>query len=191
MGWDASGTEVGKNLVREAAKKLKNGKIYLGLPDFRSFGQKFNVITMWHVLEHVTNLKELLSFISANLDKNGVLIIEVPHSKSVNLRFFRDQWTLLLSPEHLHFWSVKSLGILLNKYNLEIKVSEYPSHFPFIFFSSLIKSNKKFLILTPLVLLLSVFISIISSLFKMNDIVRVYAVFAKKDLKDKEIRIND
>jgi 2-polyprenyl-3-methyl-5-hydroxy-6-metoxy-1,4-benzoquinol methylase len=175
-GWDAYGLELGDNLVELAERKVGKGKIFQGYLDKTDFRRaKFDIITIWQVLEHISDLKKTFLKINGILSDKGVLVIEVPHAKSLNLAIFKKNWTLLIPPQHLHLWSKRSFEKLLNNYHLIIKKIEYPVDFPFIFFSSLSKKNRRAIYFFPLLLPLSVILAKIFSILDRGDIVRIYA----------------
>ncbi len=64
----------------------------------------FDVITMWHVLEHLDSPVDTLSKLRALLNPGGVLVISVPNYGSWQSRFFKGRWFHLDPPRHLlHF----------------------------------------------------------------------------------------
>ncbi|RKY83677.1 class I SAM-dependent methyltransferase, partial [candidate division KSB1 bacterium] len=52
----------------------------------------FDLVMMWHVLEHIENPVLYLKEISRILKENGKLIIEVPNLDSLNFRIFKEKW---------------------------------------------------------------------------------------------------
>lgn len=175
-GWDVYGLEPGDNLVNMSERKIGKGRVYKGYLETVNFrNMKFDVIAMWQVLEHIPNVEKSFKKINQVLHTKGILIIEVPHSGSLNLNFFKKNWTLLLTPQHIHFWSSQALEKLLGKNGYEIDRVEYPIHFPFVFFSSLVKSRKNLIYLAPILLPLSLIVSFLFTLLKKGDLIRVYA----------------
>lgn len=79
-----------------------------------------DVITMWHVLEHVYNLEERLNSIDRILKKDGVLIIAVPNPKSYDAEFYEQFWAAWDVPRHLYHFTQNSLSKLIAKFNFEI-----------------------------------------------------------------------
>ena len=66
--------------------------------------QKFEIITLWHVLEHVENLSEYISTLKNLLADNGKLIIAVPNFKSDDANYYKEFWAAFDVPRHLwHF----------------------------------------------------------------------------------------
>lgn len=175
-GWKVWGIEVGEKLVKIARTKLTGAKVYKGLLEETKLGkERFDVVTLWHVFEHMADPKAVIKKTSAILKKKGLLVIEVPHSKALNLSIFRRYWTLLLEPQHLHFWSRDSLKVLLKEFDLNLEKVDYPIHFPFVFLSSLVKWNRKTIIFIPIILPVSFLLTVFSSFIGKGDVIRIYA----------------
>jgi len=63
-----------------------------------------SAISLWHVLEHLPDLKESMQYFHAKLKDEGVLFIAVPNHESHDARHYKDQWAALDAPLHLwHF----------------------------------------------------------------------------------------
>ena len=90
--------------------------------------EKFDVITLWHVLEHVYNLNERLEQLKKILRPNGYLFIAVPNIESYDSIHYGKYWSALDVPRHLYHFSNKTLKKLLDKHSFEI-VSIYPMKF--------------------------------------------------------------
>lgn len=71
--------------------------------------RKFDVITLWHVLEHLPNLKEQLIAIDNLLVDNGVLIIAVPNFKSYDAQKYKSYWAAYDVPRHFWHFSKQSI----------------------------------------------------------------------------------
>jgi len=80
-------------------------RIHVGtLTDSEFDGQRFNVIVIWHVLEHMEDLQQVLSFLQSHLYDDGLVVISVPNYSSWQSRWFRRHWFHLDLPRHLlHF----------------------------------------------------------------------------------------
>ncbi|MGO3706452.1 MAG: class I SAM-dependent methyltransferase [Mesonia hippocampi] len=70
---------------------------------------KFSAITMWHVLEHVPNLENEISFIKNHLQENGFVFIAVPNFKSYDAAYYKEHWAAYDVPRHL--WHFSKEGI--------------------------------------------------------------------------------
>jgi len=121
-GWDVVGVEPNKNAKGIAETKLiVNGasKIYTDISEINT--EKFDVITLWHVLEHVPNLEVYISNLKQLLKPNGVLVIAVPNFKSYDANYYKQFWAAFDAPRHLWHFSRKSIKLLFSKENLIIE----------------------------------------------------------------------
>ena len=84
-----------------------------------------DVISFWHVLEHLENPEKFLLASFRNLKKFGELIVAVPNIDSFEFDFFKRDWFHLEPKLHLWHFSPKSLGILLGKCGFKIKRIDY------------------------------------------------------------------
>ena len=71
--------------------------------------QSFDVISMWHVLEHVPNLDEQIKELKRLLKPNGTLIIAVPNFKSFDAKHYGKFWAAYDVP--IHFWHFSKTAI--------------------------------------------------------------------------------
>ena len=81
----------------------------------------FDVITMWHVLEHVPNLNEYVSKLKSLLKPNGRLIVAVPNFKSYDALHYKEFWAAYDVPRHLWHFSRKSISDLFAQENLIVE----------------------------------------------------------------------
>lgn len=86
---------------------------------------KFDVITMWHVFEHIEKPQKLLKKVSKLLKRGGLFIIAVPNSKSLGFKIGKKFWFHLDSPRHLFLPNKKSLTSALSKSHLNILGTKY------------------------------------------------------------------
>ncbi len=115
--WNVFGVEPNK----EARKIAKNKNVLL-VPDITSFHNKqFDVITMWHVLEHVANLTEYIKMLKTLLKENGRLIIAVPNYKSYDAAYFNEFWAAYDVPRHLWHFSQKSIHKLFSEVGMVVE----------------------------------------------------------------------
>lgn len=69
----------------------------------------YDVITLWHVLEHIPNLQTELDKITALLKDGGTLIIAVPNYRSWDAQHYGAYWAAYDVPRHLHHFSKTSI----------------------------------------------------------------------------------
>lgn len=99
--------EVGSN----ATKRLESGQ--------------FDVITHWHVLEHLADPITMLSEIHRLLSDNGKVLLGVPNFGSVEARFGKSAWFHLDVPRHIFHFNGNNLKELLKSQNLKIVGRQY------------------------------------------------------------------
>jgi len=77
-------------------------------------------ISMWHVLEHVSNLNSTISNLSRILKPKGKIIIAVPNHKSWDCRYYKEYWAAWDVPIHLWHFSENTLAQLFAKHNFKL-----------------------------------------------------------------------
>ena len=95
-----------------------------------------NVITMWHVLEHVYNLNQDLQKMLEILKPDGVMIVAVPNPNSWDAKFYGDQWGGWDVPRHLYHFREVDVCNLFMKYDCSV-VEVKPLQFDPVYVSML------------------------------------------------------
>lgn len=95
---------------------------------------EFDLITLWHVLEHLNNPQEILAQLVNLLKKEGYLILSTPNSSSLGFKISQNHWFHLDTPRHLAIYNLKNLLPLFKKLKLKIIAikwnwPEYPLDF--------------------------------------------------------------
>lgn len=111
-GWDIHGVEKSP-VARDFAKKRWHLKIMSDEDLFTMPPAKFDVITLWHVMEHLPNLQQHWQTISKLLKPDGVLVIALPNAESWDAKHYGPFWAAWDVPRHLwHFTPkhIKALG---------------------------------------------------------------------------------
>jgi len=80
----------------------------------------YDVITLWHVLEHVHRLHEYLDIFYALLRPGGILVIAVPNYTSGDAKTYTENWAAYDVPRHLYHFSPKSMQQLLNMHRFNL-----------------------------------------------------------------------
>lgn len=118
-GFNVLGLEPDEDARRVA--RSENGIELKDLNLLHQLNQKFNAITMWHVLEHVYNLQEDLEKISSLVIQDGVLIIAVPNYTSFDAQYYKEYWAAYDVPRHLYHFSPKSIIPLVESKGLKFE----------------------------------------------------------------------
>ncbi|WP_308469746.1 class I SAM-dependent methyltransferase [Gelidibacter japonicus] len=139
-GWAITGIEPNEQ-ARKIANKKTNDSVFNSEKLFKLEEQKFDVITLWHVLEHLPELNEHLSVFAKLLKPEGVLIIAVPNYKSYDAKLYKEYWAAYDVPRHLWHFSQESITKLANKINMKI-IKTAPMKFD-AFYVSLLSEKYK------------------------------------------------
>ncbi len=83
--------------------------------------QQFDIITLWHVLEHVSDLNTRMNKIKEVLNPDGVVIIAVPNSGSWDAQYYEKFWAAFDLPRHLYHFDKNSLSNLAQKHGFKIE----------------------------------------------------------------------
>jgi len=81
----------------------------------------FDVITMWHALEHVHELRSRLEKIRSLLKPEGVLCIAVPNCSSWDAEKFKEFWAAYDLPRHLYHFTPTSMNETFSKNDFRIQ----------------------------------------------------------------------
>lgn len=115
QGWSTIGVEPNEKARAFAAQK--NISLLERIEDLQ--GQQFDVITLWHVIEHLPDLENTIHKIENLLGTKGLLIIAVPNYNSFDAKHYKHFWAAYDVPRHLWHFSQKSMGRLFSK-NIKI-----------------------------------------------------------------------
>ncbi len=103
----------------EPSEKLQSNLFKKGIKlvnDFEQLDdQSFEVITLWHSLEHIPDLELTVRQVRRILKPNGVLFIAVPNHKSYDAQFYGKYWAAWDVPRHLWHFSKVGLKSLFSK----------------------------------------------------------------------------
>jgi 2-polyprenyl-3-methyl-5-hydroxy-6-metoxy-1,4-benzoquinol methylase len=83
----------------------------------------FDVITLWHVLEHVPLLNERMQEIKDLLKPKGIIIIAVPNCHSLDAEVYKEYWAAYDVPRHLYHFTAADIVKLATKHGLDLKVT--------------------------------------------------------------------
>ncbi len=119
-GWDVTGVEISQWASNFARKKL-GLKVYTGKVEDVNFSDQFDVITMYHVLEHLPNPSNTLEKVYDILDTNGVLIINGPNFASFDRIWHGKEWRGYDLPFHLYHFTPDTYRAFLEKTGFSVQ----------------------------------------------------------------------
>ena len=140
-GWNAEGVEADET-ARNNALSINNVKSSTPEDFYKFKNITFQVITLWHVLEHLHDLHGYMTKIKQILDKDGILMIAVPNPECFEARFYKEFWDGYDVPRHLYHFSPVSLDYLANQYQLKI-ISRKRMWFDSVYSGILSEKHKK------------------------------------------------
>ena len=113
-GWETWGVESSQRSLslseKGAGVRILNSRFEnADLPD-----DAFDVITMWHTLEHFYEPREILNKAGQKLKNDGVLFVRVPNCHSWDYSLGKEKWFQLDVPRHLYHFSPETLSAFLD-----------------------------------------------------------------------------
>ena len=135
--WNTVGVEINDEARNKSSKK--NITTYKFIEEVKS--SQFNIITLWHVLEHLKDLNGTITKISSLLDTEGNLIIAVPNYKSYDANYYKEYWAAYDTPRHLWHFSQRSISTIFENHNLKV-VRTLPMYFDSYYVSLLSEKYK-------------------------------------------------
>jgi 2-polyprenyl-3-methyl-5-hydroxy-6-metoxy-1,4-benzoquinol methylase len=112
------------------------------------FNQKFDILTLFHALEHFPNPLDYINKAQTVLNQNGILAIIIPNINSLGFNISKKNWFHLDSPRHLFLPSKKALITSLEESNFEIISVTNPYYeYPFDLYHSMPNKLLKLLII--------------------------------------------
>lgn len=135
--WKIKGVEPSDKARKKALEK--GISLHECITDFTH--EKFDLITLWHVLEHIPNLDNQITKLKELLKPDGVLIIAVPNYKSFDAGYYKEHWAAFDVPRHLWHFSQTSISKLFTQHNFAIEKT-YPMVFD-AFYVSLLSEKYK------------------------------------------------
>ncbi len=117
-GWNVKGIEPSENARMNAKRK----GLEVFPQDHLQHGfshQMFDVITLWHVLEHVHQLEQTIKTLHKLLKPNGILLIAVPNRDSFDARHYGFKWAAWDVPRHLYHFRAKDIRHLMEHHGFQ------------------------------------------------------------------------
>lgn len=117
--WKITGIEPNES-ARQIANSKTNNSIFESGELNKLKPNSFDVITLWHVLEHLPNLEMHATLLKSLLKPNGTLVIAVPNYKSYDANYYQNFWAAYDVPRHLWHFSKTSISELFKKESMKL-----------------------------------------------------------------------
>lgn len=122
--WTVAGIE--PNMQARAIAQEKIGQVVYNPMDTNTLEDgSFQLITMWHVLEHVQQLAKQLADIDRLLSKNGKVVIALPNYESYDAKHYQSYWAAYDVPRHLYHFNRSAIITLFSNFSFKL-VDESP-----------------------------------------------------------------
>lgn len=138
--WEVFGVEP-NDQARQIANSKLDGLVFAPDEFLKFEKERFDVITLWHVLEHVPDVNTHLTLFKKLLKPNGTLIIAVPNFKSFDAKIYKTHWAAFDVPRHLWHFSITSINKLMTLNKMAV-IKIYPMLFD-AFYVSLLSEKYK------------------------------------------------
>jgi 2-polyprenyl-3-methyl-5-hydroxy-6-metoxy-1,4-benzoquinol methylase len=124
--WKVTGIEPNEKARNLANSKL-NGKIYESINELPK-GSSFDIITLYHVLEHVHSLRKTIKKLINHLKSDGYIIVAVPNPESHDAAKYDEHWAGWDLPRHLYHFNHKAIEYFTEIFDLQL-TEEIPMTF--------------------------------------------------------------
>ncbi|MCC6182967.1 MAG: class I SAM-dependent methyltransferase [Bacteroidia bacterium] len=119
LGYEVYGIEISEQPFLYSKHDLKLPVEHI---DFfkMSEDRKFDIITMWDVLEHIDKADDVIKKCARITNPNGFIVIQVPQIDSYFAKKHRDNWKMM-SIDHVNYFGKKTITQLLKNNGYEVK----------------------------------------------------------------------
>ena len=122
QGWEVHGVELSPDLAQHAREELgfdvRTGSAETALVEFPD--DHFDLVAMWHVIEHLSDPSAVLAEIRRVLKPGGRLIMELPNFAGLSRFVLRTYWMALDLPRHLYHFTPETLQAMLARAGLRV-----------------------------------------------------------------------
>lgn len=136
LGWASQATE-----PNAQARALTTKKGVAVTASIDEISESFDVITLWHVLEHVYDLDNQIDWLKKHLSRDGYLFVAVPNFESKDAKHYGEDWAAYDVPRHLYHFSKTAIAILFAEKEFEL-VATHPMVFDAYYVSLLSEKYK-------------------------------------------------
>ena len=113
-GWSSYGIEPHQK-AKTKAKKISGREVYSTIEEAQKTNKKYDVITLWHSLEHVVDLGKTIRFLYNSTKKEGKVVVAVPNHQSFDAKHYKNFWAAYDTPRHIWHFDQKSITNVFKK----------------------------------------------------------------------------
>lgn len=139
QGWKIKGVEINEK-ARELANQKTKGQVLKSIDDLEG-KKKFDIVTLYHVLEHIHELRKIVKKILNILKSGGYIIIAVPNINSLDAKKYEEFWAAWDVPRHLYHFENQTIHQFSDLFDLHL-VDTQPMNFDSYYVSLLSEGYK-------------------------------------------------
>ena len=134
---DCTGIDVSADAIGYVRDKLQINAVQGFFPEVElpQGTRRFDVITLWYVIEHFENVKTVLEKIHTLLNEGGALAFSTPNSSGISGRLSRKRFLEKSPADHWTVWDVRRVKKVLRRFGFVVKkivvTGRHPERFPF------------------------------------------------------------
>jgi 2-polyprenyl-3-methyl-5-hydroxy-6-metoxy-1,4-benzoquinol methylase len=118
--FEVEGIDVSEYAVKYAQEHL-NIKAQIGTVFNAKLNKNiYDIITMWDVIEHVTNANAYIKRISELIKPNGLFVLSTGDINTTMFKIQRENWHLLTPPQHIYFFNPQNISVLLEEHGFKV-----------------------------------------------------------------------
>lgn len=118
QGWKIAGIEPNEKARIQANIKLNN-KVKISINEIKK-ESTYDIITLFHVLEHIHDLRKTIKNIIFHLKSGGYLIIAIPNHECFDSKTYGNFWAGWDVPRHLYHFNTEAMESFKNEFGLEL-----------------------------------------------------------------------
>jgi len=107
------GVDISDTAVTLAAKHTKSLRASFHTVDKRNLQKRYDLIAMLEVIEHIPDVQNVIEDLSKSAEIGGIMFVTTPNYNSFEQRIFRGSWRLFCPPEHINYFTKRTLSQML------------------------------------------------------------------------------
>ena len=107
------GVDISDTAVTLAAKHTKSLRASFHTVDKLNLQKRYDLIAMLEVIEHIPDVQNVIEDLSKSAEIGGIMFVTTPNYNSFEQRIFRGSWRLFCPPEHINYFTKRTLSQML------------------------------------------------------------------------------
>lgn len=119
-GWAVAGVEINESARTLANERLGKEAVFSSFEGAGFPSEAFDVVTLWHALEHLPSPRQVLTEIHRILKRDGIVALAVPNFDSLERRIWGANWIAVSAPTHLFHFTQRTLTCYMAMCGFEV-----------------------------------------------------------------------